>query len=85
MIDENKISTLKTKINTLGNILKKCDFDKTKLEAMFSKKNSSKRHIHATHAHSSESHAKHTHEPYAHLHSCMVEFIHVLIVVERVT
>ena len=88
MIDENEISTLKTKINTLGNIFKKCEFDKAKLEAMFSKKISSKKHIHTTHAHTSKSYTKHAHVSHAHhTHhaSCMVEFIHVLIVTEMVT
>ena len=69
MIDENKITILKTKINTLGNVLKKCEFDKARLEAMFSKKNSSKKHIHATHAthaHTSKSQHIHTHK---HAHS----------------
>jgi len=80
MIDENEVSTLKTKINTLGNILKKYEFDKAKLEAIFFKKNSSKRHIHTIHAHTSKSHTKHAHVLHAHhthLHSRMVEFIHV--------
>jgi len=35
MIDENKISILKTKINNLGSVLKKCEFNKDKLEDMF--------------------------------------------------
>jgi len=38
IIDENKISTLKNKINTLSNVLKKYEFNKAKLEAMFSKR-----------------------------------------------
>ena len=52
-IDENEISILKTKINNLGNVLKKCVFNKAKLEDMFSKKNSSKRQVHTTHAYTS--------------------------------
>ena len=63
MIDENKFFILKTKINTLKNVLKKCEFDKAKLETMFSKKNSSKKYIHVTHAHTSKSH---THVSHAH-------------------
>ena len=66
MIDENEISTLKTKFNTLRNILKKYEFDKAKLEAMFSKKNSSKKHIHTTHADTFKSHTKHAHVSHAH-------------------
>ena len=66
MIDENKITILKTKINILGNVLKKCEFDKAKLDAMFSKKNSSKKHIHATYAHISKSYTKHAHVSHAH-------------------
>ena len=38
MIDENKIFTLKNKINTLSNVLKKCKFDKARLEAIFFKR-----------------------------------------------
>ena len=45
----------------MGNVLKKCEFDKAKLEVMFSTKNSSKKHIHATHGHTSKSHTKHAH------------------------
>ena len=80
MIDENKISTLKSEINSLRNVLKKYELDKAKLEAICFKKNSSKGHIHTTHT-------KHVfHMLIIHImHSCMVEFIHVLIVTERVT
>ena len=49
----------------MGNVLKKCEFDKAKLEAMFSKKNSSKKYIHATHAHTSKSHIKNAHVSHA--------------------
>ena len=56
MIDENEITILKTKINTLGNVLKKCEFDKVKLEAIFSKKNSSKKHSYYTCSHFSITH-----------------------------
>ena len=65
-IDENEIFILKTKINNLRNVLKKCEFNKAKLEDMFSKKNASKSHIHTTHAHISKSHTKHAHAPHAH-------------------
>ena len=64
-IDENEISILKTKINNLGNILKKYEFNKAKLEDMFSKKNSSKKHIHTTHAHT-HTHTKYDHTPHVH-------------------
>ena len=50
----------------MGNILKKCEFDKARLKAIFLKKNSSKKHIYATHAHNSKSHTKHAHVPHAH-------------------
>ena len=66
IIDENEISILKIKINNLGNVLKKCEFNKAKVEDMFFKKNASKRHIHTTHAHTSKSHTKHVHIPHAH-------------------
>ena len=73
MVDENETFTLKTKINTLGNVLKKCKFDKTKLKAMFSKKKSSKKHIHTTYAPTSKSHTKHAHILHAyHTHHAFV-------------
>ena len=88
MIDENKISTLKTKINTLVNVLKKCEFDKAKLEAMFSKKIFSKRHI-QLHMLTLLNHTLSMlifHMLIIHImHLCMGEFIHILIVAERVT
>jgi len=33
--DENEFFIMKNKINTLSNVLKKCEFDKAKLEVMF--------------------------------------------------
>ena len=50
----------------MGNVLKKCEFNKAKLEDMFSKKNASKKHIHTTHAHTSKIHTKHVHTPHVH-------------------
>jgi len=60
MIDENEISTLKNKINTLSNVLKKCEFDKARLEAMFPKRQTQRKsHVsHASHAHT-QSHSHH--------------------------
>ena len=63
-IDENEISILKTKIKNLRNVLKKCEFNKAKLEDMFSKKNASKKHIHTTHAQTP--HIHHAHKPHVH-------------------
>ena len=79
MIDENKISILKTKINNLGNVLKKYEFNKAKLEDMFSKKmlqrNSFILHMLIL--------LNHTPSMLMHIMlSCMVEFINVLIVAE---
>ena len=51
LIDKNEISILKYKINSLGDVLKKYEFDKTKLEAMFSKKYTPKKYVYTTHAH----------------------------------
>ena len=60
-IDENEISMLKTKINDLGNILKECAFNNTKLDEMFSKK-----HMHTSHIqHDKPSHAKTPHVHHA--------------------
>ena len=56
-IDENEISMLKTRINDLGNVLKECAFNNTKLEEMLSKK-----HMHTPHVkHDKPSHAKTLH------------------------
>ena len=86
---------LKNKINSLGEVLKKCEFDKSRLEAMFSKKHILKKQTHATHTHAHKSqhvhshHAKHVHKPNNHTphthYAFMVKFMHTLIVAERVT
>ena len=47
----------KDKINSLGDVLKKCEFDKARLEALFPKKHTPKKHVYTTHAH----HTTHTH------------------------
>ena len=64
---------LKKKIDSLGDVLKKCEFDKTRLEAMFPKKHVPKKHSHAIHAHVHKSqplhhakHPKHVHTPHTH-------------------
>ena len=103
LIDKNEISILKDKINSLGDVLKKCEFDKVRLEAMFPKKHTPKKHVHTTHAHHTThthtpksqhiqthytrhtAHTKHAHTPHSHHALNMVEFIHALIVAERVT
>ena len=62
----------------MKNVLKKCEFDKARLEVMFSKKNSAKKYIHTTHAHTCKSqhahvwHAHHTHHAfkYGRVYSC---------------
>jgi len=43
----------------LGDVLKKCEFDKTKLEAIFPKKHTPKKHVHTSQAH----HTIHIHTP----------------------
>ena len=48
-------------------MLKKCEFDKTRLEVIFPKKLTLKKHVHTTHAH----HTTHIHTPksqYIHTH-----------------
>ena len=61
-----EISILKDKINSLGDVLKKCDSNKVRLEAMFPKKHTPKKHVHTTHAH----HITHTHTPKSqHIHT----------------
>jgi len=78
IIDENEIFTLKNKINTLSNILKKCEFDKTRLEAMFFKRQTQRKphtphvsHAHTQHlayhaTHTSHAHAIHAHHAHTH-------------------
>jgi len=51
LIDKNEISILKDKINSLGDVLKKCEFDKIRLETMFPKKLTPRKHVHTTRAH----------------------------------
>ena len=47
-------------------MLKKCEFDKVRLEAMFPKKHTPKKHVHTAHAH----HIIHTHTPKSqHIHA----------------
>ena len=60
-IDENEISMLKKKIDSLGVVLKKCEFDKTRLEAMFPKKHVPKKQSHAIHTHVHKSQPSHSH------------------------
>ena len=57
---------MKDKISSLGEVLKKFEFDKVRLEAMFPKKHTPKKHVHTTHAH----HTTHTHNPKSqHIHT----------------
>ena len=67
-IDENEISLLKKKIDSLGVVLKKCEFDKTRLEAMFPKKHVPKKHSHATHTHVHKSQPLHHAKPVSYTH-----------------
>jgi len=57
---ETYSTTKAAKINTLSNVLKKCEFDKTRLEAMFSKRQTQRKpHVsHASHA-DTQSHSHH--------------------------
>ena len=90
-IDENEISILKEKIDSLGVVLKKCEFDKARLDAMFSKKHVPKKHSHAIHTHAHKSqplhhakHPKHAHTPHNIMHSCMAKYFHAHIVAVKV-
>ena len=96
LVDKDEIFMLKNKINTFREVLKKCEFDKSRLEAMFLKKHISKKQSHATHTHAHKSqhvhshHAKHVHKPNIHTphthHAFMYGKIYAaLIVAERVT
>ena len=64
---------LKERIDSLGIVLKNCEFNKKKIEAMFPKKQAPKKHAFHTHAHVHTSqpqrHAKppkHAHPTYTH-------------------
>ena len=96
-IDKDEIFILKNKINFLGEVLKKCEFDKSRLEAMFPKKHIPKKQTHATHTlthksqHLHSHHAKHTtqtkhaHTPHTNHAFMYGKFMHALIVAERAT
>ena len=63
---------LKEKIDSLGVVLKKCEFDKNKIEAMFPKKQAPKKQshtIHTIHAHAHKSHPSHHAKPPRHAHT----------------
>ena len=61
---------LKERIDSLGIVLKNCEFDKKKIEAMFPKKQASKKHVfHAhTHAHVHTTQPLHRGKPPKHAH-----------------
>ena len=62
---------LKKKIDSLGEVLKKCEFYKSRLEAIFPKKHIPKKQSHITHTHvhkSQTSHSHHTKHP-KHVHT----------------
>ena len=51
LVESNEITMLKERIDSLGIVLKNCEFDKKKIEAMFPKKQAPKKNIHHAHAH----------------------------------
>ena len=64
------IFLFKTKIN----ILKKCEFNKARLEAMFSKRHTLRKHVHVSHATYAQTH---THQaPFA--HTIMLNMSHTI-------
>jgi len=50
LVDSNEITMLKERIDSLGIVLKNCEFDKKKIEGMFPKKQAPKKQPHAFHA-----------------------------------
>ena len=56
LVDSNEIIMLKERIDSLGIVLKNCEFDKKKIEAMFPKKQAAKKNaFHAyTHVHTTQ-------------------------------
>ena len=80
---------MKNKINTLSNILKKCEFDKTKLEACFQRgklKGNITFHTHTimltlyhNHKHNMYIHAMHTHHEHTNAHAHHVHTPHAFL------
>jgi len=64
---------MKNKINTLSNVLKKCEFDKAKLEDMFSKRQTQRKPPHVSHTHHAHTQTQHTyHAHHAHTHHAFI-------------
>ena len=61
---------MKNKINTLSNVLKRYEFDKTKLEAMFLKRQTQRKShtYHDSHSHNHAHLTTHAHAHHAHTH-----------------
>ena len=66
IIDENEIFTLKNKIDIISNVFKKCEFDKARLKATFSKRQTQRKHH--THTIMLTLHHNHKHNMYGMLH-----------------
>ena len=67
-VNDNEITMLKEKIDSLGVVLKKCEFDKNRLEGMFPKKQAPKKQSHV-HAHVHTSQPLHHAKPHKHAHT----------------
>jgi len=82
LVDSNEITMLKERIDSLGIVLKNCEFNKKKIEAMFPKKQAHKKNAFHAHAHTTQpihrgkppkhAHTSHTHHAfmYGRVFSC---------------
>ena len=92
LVDSNEITMLKERIDLLGIVLKNCEFNKKKIEAMFPKKQAPKKNVYHAHAHVHTTQPLHVANPqnmltlHTHImHLCMVKCIHVHIVAVKDT
>ena len=71
IIDKNEVKFLKNKINCLSSTLSKCAFNHTRLESLFSKKQTP--HVHAHHPHAYSVFARHDHT-HTHMHAKVYKY-----------
>jgi len=69
IIDENEIFTLKNKIDIISNVFKKCEFDKARLKATFSKRQTQRKHHTHTPPQSQAQHDPHAHHAHTNAQS----------------
>ena len=73
-INQNEIKFLKNKIDCLSSTLSKCAFNHSRLESLFSKKQTP--HVHAHHPHAYSLFARHDHT-HTHMHARVYKCTHL--------